>query len=98
MGLVNNDSMQTKSGLRVSPGAYMSIGSNDLQINRLSSGEYQLSFINSIWKDQTAHQDGIRTFQTNPYRIPVSEAQLTDSMYGLAYAHLKTVYPNTTDA
>ena len=98
MGLVNNDSMQTKSDLQVPPGAYMSIGSNDLEIQRVSSGEYKLNFINSLWKDLTAHETGVGTFQRKSYTIPISEAQLNESMYGLAYAYLKTVYPNTTDA
>ena len=98
MGLINNDSMQTKSDLQVPPGAYMSIGSNDLEIKRVSSGEYQLIFINSVWKDLTAHETAVGTFQRNSYIIPVSEAQLSESMYAVAYAYLKTVYPNTTDA
>ena len=98
MGLINNDSMQTKSDLQVSPGAYMSIGSTDLEIQRVSSGEYQLVFINSVWKDLTAHETNVRTFQKNSYTISISEAQLSESMYAVAYAYLKTVYPNTTDA
>ena len=77
MGLINNDSMQTKSDLQVSPGAYMSIGSTDLEIQRVSSGEYQLVFINSVWKDLTAHETNVRTFQKNSYTIsnPVSQYQ-----------------------
>ena len=98
MGLINNDSMQTKTELNVPAGAYMSIGSNDLEIHRILSDKYELIFINSIWKDQTAHETGVGTFQRKSYTIPISDAQLSESMYGLAYAYLKTVYPNTTDA
>jgi len=98
MGLINNDSMQTKSGLQVPPGSYMSIGSNDLELKRVSSGEYNLIFINSIWKDLTSHQNDVGTFEKDVYIIPVTEAQIGESMYGVAYAYLKTVYPNTTDA
>ena len=90
--------METKTELNVPPGAYMSIGSNALNLNKLQSEEYNLQIINSIWKDQAASKGGIKTFQRNVYTIPVQEAQLNDSMYTIAYAYLKTLYPNTTDA
>ncbi len=98
MGLRNNDTMETKSDLLVPVGAYMSIGTSSLELIEVSTGNYTLTFINTVWKDQTARDTQVRAFQTKSYTIPVVERGLAASMYTTAYNYLKTIYTNTTDA
>jgi len=97
MGLINNDTMETKSDLLVPVGAYMSIGTNALDTIK-ENGKYTITFINTVWKDKAARDTQVRAFQTKSYTIPITAEQLGTSVYTLAYDYLRTVYPNTTDA
>lgn len=96
MGLINNDTMITKSGLVVPVGAYMSIGTDTLDTVK-EEGKYTLTFTNTVWKDQAARDAQVRPFQTNPYTIPLTTEQLNTSVYTVSYDYLRTLYPNTTD-
>jgi len=97
MGLINNDTMETKSDLVVPVGAYMSIGTNPLDTVK-QDGKYTITFMNTIWKNQATRDAQVRPFQINSYTIPITSEQLSTSVYTLSYDYLKTVYPNTTDA
>ena len=97
MGLRNNQSMETSSEITVSRNAYMSIGTNNLTLMEVSTGNYNLSFTNTSWKDQTARNANVRSFQTKFYTIPIVERGLGTSLYTTAYNYLKTVYTDTTD-
>ena len=97
MGLRNNDTMETRSELIAPVRAYMSIGTNSLELDKVSSGNYTLSFTNTVWKDQAAREGDIRAFERKSYSIPVAERGLGASMYTTAYNYLKTIYTNTTD-
>ena len=97
MGLRNNDTMETRSELIAPVRAYMSIGTTSLEIEKVSSGNYTLSFTNTVWKDQTAREGNIRAFERKSYSIPVVERGMGANMYTTAYTYLKTIYTNTTD-
>ena len=97
MGLRNNDTMETKSELTAPVSAYMSIGTSSLELTEVSTGNYTLTFTNTVWKDQTARNGHIRPFETRSYTIPIVERGLAASMYTTAYNYLKTIYTNTTD-
>ncbi len=97
MGLRNNDTMQTRSELTAPVRAYMSIGTNPLELTAVSAGNYTLTFTNTVWKDQTAREANVRSFESKFYSIPVVERGLGASMYTTAYNYLKTIYTNTTD-
>ena len=97
MGLRNNDTMETRSELIAPARTYMSIGTSSLELEKVSSGNYTLSFTNTVWKDQTARDGGIRSFERNFYSIPLVERGMSASMYTTAYTYLKTIYTNTTD-
>jgi len=97
MGLTNNDTMLTRAQLAVPANAYMAIGTSELTVERVSAGNYTLSFTNRVWKDQAARTDGTRPFETKTYTIPIAEADMTANVFITAYNHIKTVYTNTTD-
>ena len=97
MGLRNNATMTTRTQLAVPVRTYMSIGTSNLTINLISSGNYTLSFTNKVWKDQAARDAGTRPFETKHYTIPMVARGLEANMYTTAYNHIKTIYTNTTD-
>lgn len=97
MGLRNNDTLVTRSTLTAQAGTYISIGTHPLEINRVSTGNYTLRFIATIWKDQTAREESVRSIQSQSYTIPIVERDIAVSMYATAYAYLETIYTNTTN-
>ena len=97
MGLRNNATMTTRTQLAVPVRSYMSIGTSNLIIDLISSGNYTLSFTNKVWKDQAARDAGTQAFETKHYRIPLVERGMAANMYTTAYNHIKTVYTDTTD-
>ena len=97
MGLKNRTVMATKAQISVAADSYMSIGSSNLKLVKVSSGNYTLSYTNTIWKDQTAREGGVSPFQQDGYSVAVAERGLGASLYTTAYTHLKTIYRNTVD-
>jgi hypothetical protein len=97
MGLRNNATMITRTQLAVPVRTYMSIGTSDLTLKLISTGNYTLSFTNKVWKDQAARDAGTRAFETKHYIIPLVERGMAANMYTTAYNHIKTIYTDTTD-
>ena len=97
MGLENRDTMVTRAQINVPVDSYMSIGSNTLKLEKVSTGNYTLSYINTVWKDQTAREAGVSPFKREGYSVAVVERSLGTSLYTTAYTHLKTIYTNTVD-
>ena len=97
MGLRNNQTMETDSEITVPVDAYMSIGTNNLTLVEVSTGNYTLSFTNTSWKNQTARNTNVRAFKNKYYTIPIVERGLGTSLYTTAYNYLKTIYTDTTD-
>jgi len=96
MGLTNNNTMETRTGLTVPVGAYMSIGTEVLE-TRVNGGIYSLEFSNVVWKDKAMRDAGSRAIQHNSHHITLTSDQLGTSVYTLAYDYLRTIYPNTAD-
>ena len=97
MGLRNNDTLVTRSTLTAPVDTYISIGTHPLEVNRVSSGNYTLRFIATIWKDQTARDNSDRSIQSQSYTVPILDGGLVENMYATAYAYLETIYTNTTN-
>ena len=96
MGLINNNTMETNNGLIVPVGAYMCIGTDSMETS-VKAGTYTLQFVNTVWKDKATRDANTRSIQAKSYTLALTEAQLSASVYTLAYNHLRTVYTNTTD-
>ena len=96
MGLINNNTMETSTGLTVPVGSYISIGADSLE-TRIEEGVYSLQFTSTTWKDQATRNAQSRAIQHKSYTVALTEVQLGTSVYTVAYNHLKTVYTNTTD-
>lgn len=98
MGLRNNRTTTARTRLVVPANVYMSIGESDLRLKKVSSGNYTLTFVNTMWKDESARNtDGVAHFESTSYTIAVVERGMAANMYTTAYNHLKTIYTSTTD-
>jgi len=96
MGLRNNVTLVTRSTLTAPAGTYISIGTHPLEVNRVSTENYTLRFIATVWKDKTTRDNSDRSIQSQSYTVPIVEGDLTENMYTTAYTYLETIYPNTT--
>ena len=97
MGLQNNDTVVTRSTLTAPVRTYISIAGHSLEINMVSTGNYTLRFIATMWKDKASRDGSVRSIQSQSYTVPIVERGMAANMYTTAYTHLKTVYRNTTD-
>lgn len=99
MGIINHDSYTTKFGIDVTD-SYISIGTNSLEIQRENenNAEYSLMYIATVWASQSDRNNNKRSLQSIPRSITLNSTQMGESMYGVAYANLKTMFTNTTDA
>tara|TARA_R110002074_G_scaffold8841_1_gene35742 strand:+ start:10678 stop:10968 length:291 start_codon:yes stop_codon:yes gene_type:complete len=96
MGLINHDSFSTPYGIDVTD-SYMSIATNNLEVSK-DGTEYKLLYITTIWNNETDRETNKRSLKNIVRSITLNSVQLEEGVYEVAYADLKTVFPNTTDA
>jgi len=95
MGLINNDSYETPFGTSLT-GTYISVATNTMYVFRVETG-YMLRYTATVWATQEARTEGKASVSTTRYGVTLTGEQLAQGIYDLAYADLKTKYPNTTD-
>lgn len=100
MGIINNDSMDTDDGFSVT-GAYVSVGSNRVSVQRTGLDEsnvatYNIRFSATFWKDKAWRDAGSTSFKTVGYNTPITD--LSVPLYTSAYNILKAEYTNNTDS
>ena len=95
MGITNNDIMTTPDGFSVDC-AYISIGSNELNLYKDEDGNFVIDFIATCWKNQPWREENNAPFKFIAYsRKPVTN--LNQSIYTTAYDYLKIDFPNYTN-
>ena len=97
MGIINHDSYTTKYGIDVTD-SYISLGTNSLEVHRDDDTEYKLRYIATIWVSQSDRDNNKRNLQTIVRRVTLNSTQMGEGVYNVAYADLKTMFTNTTDA
>lgn len=97
MGIINNDSIDTPFGTTVT-GSYMAIGQNEITVRKDDDNKFVMDYYVRVWVNQDARNNNKSSVRTNAYSLELSDAQLTAGAYNTAYAHLKTVFTNSTDA
>ena len=73
MGIINNDSMDTDDGFSVT-GAYVSVGSNRVSVQRTGLDEsnvatYNIRFSATFWKDKIRHGGMLEARPSRPWDI-----------------------------
>lgn len=96
MGLINHDSYTTTYGIDVTD-SYISVGTNSLEVSK-DGTNYRLRYIATIWASQTDRDNNKRSLQSLVRTVTMDSVQLEEGVYEVAYADLKTVFTNTTDA
>lgn len=95
MGIINHDNYTTSYGIDVTD-SYISIGTHNLEVSK-DETNYILRYIVTIWASQSDRNDNKRSLQVISREINISSAQLSTSLYELAYSDLKTIFKNSTD-
>jgi len=96
MGLINHDSYTTSYGIDVTD-TYISIGTNNIEVFR-DGTSYKLRYVATIWASQADRDNDKRSLQCLVRTTELNSTQLQEGVYDVAYADLKTVFTNTTDA
>lgn len=96
MGLINHDSYTTSYGIDVID-TYISVGTNNIEVFR-DGTSYNLRYVATIWASQTDRDNNKRSLQNLVRTVVLNSTQLQEGVYYVAYADLKTVFTNTTDA
>lgn len=97
MGIINHDSYSTKYGIDVTD-SYISLGTNSLEVYRDNDSEYVLRYIATIWVSQGDRDNNKRSVGSLSRRIQMNSTQIGEGVYNVAYADIKTVFTNNTDA
>lgn len=96
MGIINHDIYTTSHGIDVTD-TYISIGTNSIEIFR-DGTRYNLRYVATIWASQVDRDNNKRSLHRLNHTVALNSTQLNESVYEVAYADLKTVFTNTTDA
>ena len=96
MGLINHDSYTTSYGIDVTD-TYISVGTNNISIYK-DDTNHLMDYIATIWASQTSRDNNQRSLQSLCRTVTMDSTQLAEGAYDVAYADLKTVFTNTTDA
>jgi len=96
MGIINNDAYTTPQGDSIT-GTYISISDSHLTINKNISGTYSVYSTFRVWKNKSAKDAGNIYYDVINLSKNFISSEITTGVYALMYAHLKTVYTNTTD-
>jgi len=96
MGIINNDVYTTPQGDSIT-GTYISISDSQLSINRNISGTYSVYSTFRVWKNKSAKDAGNVYYDVINLSKNFISSEITTGVYALMYAHLKTVYTNTSD-
>lgn len=96
MGLINHDSYTTTYGIDVTD-SYISVGTNNIEIFR-DDTIYNLRYVATIWASQVDRDNNKRSLQCLVRTAELNSTQLQEGVYDVAYADLKTMFTNTTDA
>ena len=96
MGLINHDSYTTTYGIAVTD-SYISVGTNNIEVFKDGTA-YKLRYIATIWASQVDRDNNKRSLQSLVRAVIMDSTQLEEGVYEVAYADLKTVFTNTTDA
>jgi hypothetical protein len=91
MGLINNDSVETPSGLSAS-GCYIKI--TTLLSYKNEDGTFNVVADYSVYKDEASKLDKSPIEQG---QVSIVGADITANLYEQSYAQLKTIYTNYTD-
>ena len=102
MGIINNDPIDTPYGTSVS-GSYMALGPNPIIIESepnddLTDTIYRLNASASVWVDKSARGAQKRFITSIRISKVLSNDDLSQGPYELAYAALKVNFTNTSDA
>jgi hypothetical protein len=96
MGIINNNAYTTPQGDSIT-GTYISISDSQLTINRNISGTYSVYSTFRVWKNKSAKDAGNIYYDVINLSKKCTSSEITTGVYALMYAHLKTVYTNTSD-
>ena len=96
MGLINHDSYTTSYGIDVID-SYISLGTNNIEVFKEET-TYNLIYIATIWASRADRENNKRSLQSMAREVTMDSTQLEKGVYEVAYADLKTVFTNTTDA
>lgn len=94
MGLINHDSYTTSYGIDVTD-TYISVGTNNIEVFKEDTN-YRMRYIATIWVSQGDRDNGKRSLQSLVRAVTLDSTQLGEGVYEVAYADLKTMFPNTT--
>jgi hypothetical protein len=102
MGIVNNDSIDTAFGTSVT-GSYLAIGPNSIMIEREVDFEteavtYKLNTIATMWVDKAARDSNKRSIGLVNINKTLTEDELAQGGYVVAYNILKDMFPNNSDS
>lgn len=96
MGLINHDAVTLQLSGEQKTDTYITLGTGQLRLYKNDS-DYILEYNYTGYYNQQARLDNRIPVYSGIHRLPITYEQLPSNMYNLAYAHLKTIYTNTTD-
>jgi hypothetical protein len=105
MGIIVNDTVATSFGIDLA-NPYISIANNNIRIyqttktteNADTETVYIIDYITTTWKDQAARNANMLSVETKLHSVEVSAADISQGIYELAYANLKSKHPNHENA
>lgn len=97
MGLINHSEYILSNGISLRD-SYICISSNTIRISKLLDGNYSVHVEYHIYVNQLAKNENKSPLSNVGFQFQISESDLSQNVYTLAYRELKIMYPVYSDA
>lgn len=97
MGLINHSDYILSNGISLID-TYICISSSPVRVSKVGNGSYSVNVNYVVFLNQDAKTENKNTLDNIGFQFQITENELSQNIYNLAYQQLKIIYPVYSDA